>query len=55
MKLTINDFEFVVFVILMLKENFIHLFEEPADNFTWLRIKHSGTYTFQSNLLFFFI
>ena len=51
MKLTINDLEFVVFVILTLKENFIHLFEEPADNFTWLRIKQPGTYTIHFNLI----
>ena len=28
-----------------LKEYFFHLFEEPADGVTWLRIKQPGTYT----------
>ena len=45
----LNDFEF--FDILTLKENFVHLFEEPADNFSWLKIKQSGTYTIHFNLI----
>ena len=28
-----------------LKEIVFHLFEEPADDVTWLRIKQPGTYT----------
>ena len=28
-----------------LKEYFYHLFEAPADDVTWLRIKQPGTYT----------
>ena len=47
----IIDFEF--FDILTLKENFIHLFEEPFDNFTWLRIKQPGTYTIHLDLFSF--
>ena len=35
----------------MLKENFIHLLEEPVDDFTWLRIKQSGTYTIRFDLI----
>ena len=45
----LNDFE--CFYILTLKENFIHLFEEPADNFTWLSIKQSRTYTIHFDLI----
>ena len=39
------------FVILTFRENFIHLFEAPVDNFTWLRIKQPGTYTIHFNLI----
>ena len=31
--------------IFTLKEYFIHLLEDPADDVTWLRIKQPGTYT----------
>ena len=34
-----------------LKEYFFHLFEEPADDVTWLRIKQSGTYTIHFDLI----
>ena len=48
----INDFEFLD--IFTLKENLIHLFEEPVDNHTWLRIKQPGTYTMHFNLISFY-
>ena len=35
----------------MLKEYFIHLLEEPVDDFTWLRIKQPGTYTIHFDLI----
>ena len=37
--------------IFMLKEYFFHLFEEPADDVTWLRIKQPGTYTIHFDLI----
>ena len=53
----LNDLDF--FDILTLKENYIHLFDGPVDNFTWLRIKQSGTYTIHFDIIciffFFFI
>ena len=45
----INDLEFLY--ILTFKENFIHLFEEPVDNFTRLRIKQPRTYTLHFDLI----
>ena len=33
-----------------LKEYMFHLFEEPADDVTWLRIKQPGTYTIHFDL-----
>ena len=33
-----------------LKEYFLHLFEEPADDVTWVRIKPPGTYTIHFDL-----
>ena len=30
----------------------LHLFEEPVDNFTWLRIKQPGTYTTHFYLIY---
>ena len=45
----INTHEFID--IFTLKEYFIHLFEEPADDVTWLRIKEPGTYTIHFGLI----
>ena len=43
---------FDCFDIFTLKENFmLHLFEEPVDNITWLRIKQPGTYTIHFDLI----
>ena len=44
-----NDFGF--FHMFTLKEYFIHLLEEPVDDFTWLRIKQPGTYTIHFDLI----
>ena len=43
--------EFRLFDMFTLKENFIHLLEEPVDDNTWLRIKQSGTYTINFDLI----
>ena len=40
-----------LFEIFTLKEYFFHLFEEPIDDTTWLRIKHPGTYTIHFDLI----
>ena len=40
-------------ICLRLKNIFFHLFEEPADDVTWLRIKQPGTYTIHSDLIFY--
>ena len=45
----INKFRFID--IFTLKEYFFHLFEEPADDVTGLRIKQPGTYTIHFNLI----
>ena len=45
--------EFGFFDIFTLKEYLLHLFEEPVDNITWLRIKQPGTYTIHFNLIRF--
>ena len=37
-------------ICLRLKNIFFHLFEKPADDVTWLRIKQSGTYTIHFEL-----
>ena len=37
--------------IFTLKEYFLHLFEEPVDDVTWLRIKQPGTYTIHFDLI----
>ena len=37
-------------ICLRLKIFFFHLFEEPADDVTWLRIKQPGTHTIQFDL-----
>ena len=34
-----------------LKEYFFHLFEEPADDVTWLKNKQPGTYTIHFDLI----
>ena len=44
-----NNYEFLY--LFTLKEYFIHLFEEPADDVTWLRIKQPGTYTIHFDLI----
>ena len=36
----------------MLKEYFLHLFEKPADDVTWLRIKQPGIYTILFDLIY---
>ena len=43
--------EFELFDMFTLKENFIHLLEEPVDDITWLRIKQPGTYTIHFDLI----
>ena len=44
-----NDYESID--IFMLKEFFFHLFEEPANDVTWLRIKQPGIYTIHFDLI----
>ena len=39
------------FDMFTLKEYFVHLFEEPADDVTWLRIEQPGTYTIHFDLI----
>ena len=43
--------EFEFFELFTLKENFIHLLEEPVVSHTWLRIKQPGTYTIHFDLI----
>ena len=40
-----------LFDMFTLQEYFVHLFEEPADDVTWLRIKQPGTYTIHFDLI----
>ena len=40
-----------VLICLRLKNIFFHLFEEPADDVTWLKIKQPGTYTIYFDLI----
>ena len=44
-----NTYEFID--MFTLKEYFFHLFEEPADDVTWLKIKQPGTYTIHFYLI----
>ena len=41
----------IFFFIFIFKEYFMHLFEEPIDYKTWLRIKQPGTYTIHFDLI----
>ena len=45
----INGLDFIN--IFTLKEYFLHLYEEPVDNVTWLRIKQPGTYNLHFDLI----
>ena len=45
----INESKFIN--IFTLKDCFIHLFEEPVEFYTWLRIKQPGTYTIHFDLI----
>ena len=44
--------EFEFFDLFTLKENFIHLLEEPVVSHTWSRIKQRGTYTIHFDLIY---
>ena len=50
LKLVDTDY-YKCFDMFTLKEYFFHLFEEPADDVTWLRIKQPGTYTIHFDLI----
>ena len=44
-----NTYEFLY--MFTLKEYFFHLFEEPSDDVTWLKIKKPGSYTIHFDLI----